>query len=90
MRSLSNFITEAEDRTALADLDGMKPSEARSSLANYITSNFYRLASKGSDRSLLLLLAAINVLSLGDDSRNISNARRLVLMATAQKDSSKK
>ena len=84
MKSLNDFLTEEDDE---------KNVDSKKSLIQYITANFYRLAQQPdtkNDRGMLLLLAAISMLSVDDDAQSINLAKRLAQLALTQSNKSKK
>lgn len=84
MKNLSNFLHEEDDDKSV---------DSRRNLIQFITSNFYRLAQQQdlkNDRGMLLLLAAISMLSVDDDTQIVNTAKRLAQLALTQAGKSKK
>lgn len=85
MKTLNNFIFEEDDDQQTKD--------PRKGLIQFITSNFYRFVQHPDlkdDRGMLLLIAAISLLNMGDDSQTINTAKRLAQLAVAQSGKAKK
>lgn len=78
MKKFNEFISEADDQ--------MDPTETKKALLNLISSNFFRFASseKTDERSLLMLIAALGILSSGDDIQSLNIARRLATGALSR------
>lgn len=84
MKSLNDFLNEEDDDKSL---------DSKKGLIQIITSNFYRLAQQQDskqDRGMLLLVAALGMLNVGDDVQIINAAKRLAQLAVAQSNKSKK
>lgn len=67
-------------------LEEVEDKDSKSSLINYITSNFYKTVNDkdGDQRKLLLLIAAISMLNVNDDSA-LTAARKLAQMSIKKK-----
>lgn len=74
MFELKTLLEEVEDK------------DSKSNLINYITSNFYKTVNDkdGDPRKLLLLIAAISMLNLNDESA-MAAARKLAQMSLKRK-----
>ncbi len=74
MLELETLLEEVEDK------------DSKSNLINYITSNFYKTLNDkdGNQRKLLLLIAAISMLNINDDSATAA-ARKLAQMTIKKK-----
>lgn len=74
MLELETLLEEVEDK------------DTKSSLINYITSNFYKTVNDkdGDPRKLLLLIAAISMLNINDESA-LTAARKLAQMSVKRK-----
>lgn len=84
MKTLNDFLKEEDDD---------KTVDSRKSLIQFITANFYRLAQQQdlkNDRGMLLLIAAISMLSVDDDTQIVNTAKRLAQLALTQSGKSKK
>lgn len=57
----------------------------KSSIINYITSNFYKAINADDNRKVLLLIAAISMLSTSNDQVSINAARKLAQMSVPNK-----
>jgi hypothetical protein len=79
MKTLTDFIRESEDQV-------LPPEETKKSLLALISSNFFRFANseKTDTRSLLMLIAALGILSAGDDLQSLNIARRLATGALSR------
>jgi hypothetical protein len=82
MKSFKEFINEKEDK------------DTKVSVLGLISSTFYRFVNSNNDtdiKSMLLLIAALNSLSVGDgDPQSVSIAKRLATAALARSNKSKK
>lgn len=67
-------------------LEEVEDKDSKSSLINYITSNFYKTVNDkdGDQRKLLLLIAAISMLNVNDESA-LTAARKLAQMSIKKK-----
>lgn len=67
-------------------LEEVEDKESKASLINYITSNFYKTVNEkdGDQRKLLLLIAAISMLNVNDESA-LTAARKLAQMSIKKK-----
>lgn len=83
MKNLNDFLKEEDEDTT----------DSRKSLVQFITSNFFRFVQnpdQKDDRGMLLLIAAISLLNMGDDLQTINTAKRLAQLALTTKMKKKK
>ena len=76
----------------MAEKQIQSPEEAREALISFITSNFYRFINNpdsADQRSLLMLVAAISLVSASDSSQAQNAAKRLAQAALAKTSKSK-
>lgn len=84
MKNLNDFLIEDEDETSV---------DSRRALVQFISSNFFRFVQnpdQKDDRGMLLLIAAISLLNMGDDLQTINTAKRLAQLALTTKMKKKK
>jgi hypothetical protein len=84
MKNLNNFLIEEDDETSI---------DSRRALVQFISSNFFRFVQnpdQKDDRGMLLLIAAISLLNMGDDLQTINTAKRLAQLALTTKMKKKK
>lgn len=80
MKTLNKFLLEADDDST--DLETTKKS-----LITFISSNMARFLSKSDKQDtkpLLMLIAALQLVSIADDTQSLTVARRLATAALAK------
>lgn len=85
MKNFQSFILEAKFKEVADNMpDDDEMGDAKKTLISYITSNFYRFINNPDTtdtKGMLMLIAALTMLSSGDDPNAIQAARRLAQMA---------
>ena len=85
MKNFQSFILEAKFKDAVDAVgDNGDMSDAKKGLVSFITSNFYRFINNPDTtdtKGMLMLIAALTMLSSGDDPNAIQAAKRLAQMA---------
>lgn len=80
MKTLNKFLLEAEDDSS--DLETTKKS-----LVTFISSNMARFLTKSDKQDntpLIMLIAALQLVSIADDTQSLTVARRLATAALAK------
>lgn len=85
MKNFQSFILEAKFKEVADNMpDDGDMGDAKKNLVSYITSNFYRFINNPDTtdtKGMLMLIAALTMLSSGDDPNAIQAAKRLAQMA---------
>lgn len=69
---------------AVKDLESDSLPDSKKSLVSFISANLFRVGNmdgEGSTKALLMLIAALGILSSADDAQSLSSAKRLVSVA---------
>lgn len=85
MKQFLDFISEKAE-------EPLDHAEAKKALMGLISSNFFRFANSnnGDDRPLLMLIAALGVVSASTDLQSLNIARRLATGAVSRSATTKK